>query len=117
MKARDQGGTWVQCLAQLATQSPADGMLEEAYGRLQVGGMVGRAPQKWEVPRDRPIERGEAAGQHRVVAHWVEELDLKRVRVSVRQGGSDGLGGGAMTRASVRKKKEETLRGSHARAL
>src|SRR5438132_4447348 len=89
MKARDQGGTWLQCLAQLATQSPADGMLEEAYGRLQVGGVVGRAPQKWEAPRDRPIERGEAAGQHRVVAHWVEELDLKRVRVSARQGGSD----------------------------
>jgi len=52
-----------------------------------------------------------------VVAHWVEELDLKGVRVSARQGGSDGLGGGAMTCASVRKKKEETLRGSHARAL
>jgi len=51
-----------------------------------------------------------------VVAHWVEELDLKGVRVSARQGGSDGLGGGAMTRAGVRKKKEEALTSGHDRA-
>ena len=75
--------------------------------------MVGRAPQEWEAPRDGPIERGEAAGQHGVVAHRIEELDLKRVRVLARQGGSHGLGGGAMTCAGVRKKKEEALTGSH----
>jgi len=52
-----------------------------------------------------------------VVAHRIEEFDLKRIGVSARQGGSYGLGGGTMTCASVRKKKEEALTGGHDRAL
>src|SRR5438128_9004977 len=90
-------------------------MLEEPHGRLQVGRVVGRTPQEWEAPRDRPIERGETAREHRVVAHRIEELDVKRVRVSAHQGGGHRLGGGTMTRASVGKEKEETLTGGHER--
>src|SRR2546428_13748460 len=115
MEARDEDGAWFQCLPQLATQSPADGMLEETHGRLQVGGMVCRTRQEWEAPRDRPIEGSEPAGQHRMVAHRIEELDLKRIRVAACHGGGHGLGGRAMARAGVRKEKEVALRGGHDR--
>jgi len=52
-----------------------------------------------------------------VVAHRIEELDVKSVRISARERGGHGLGGSAMTCTGVRKQKKEALRGGHARAL
>ena len=107
VKADHQRRTWIEGRLQLAAKPPADAMLDQAHGGLQVGRMVGGRPQPGRPPRDRAIEGSQAACHHALVTHRVEAVDLEGVRMPPLQGRRDRLRRRPVPGAGVRKKEEQ----------